>query len=152
MSVYNPAAKLYILMRTHSDYDESGPSSTLSRYEAEIVGVTDQEHVAKAFVLVGIYGHYWSHEVTTVSLNTLAEHTDVHLSINEWLDPASNPLCECGHRLMHHRRKNGTGSCKHNNAQHHDPEQRHKCKGFRLAEKQQLPAQDAKPSWWNDAK
>jgi hypothetical protein len=140
MSVYNPAAKLYILLRTHSDYDE---------YDVEIVGVTDQEHVAKAFVQIGIYSHYWSHEVTTVTLNTLAEHTDVHLTINEWLDPAMNPLCECGHRLMHHRRTNHKGSCKHNNAQHHDPAQRHKCKGFTLAKDQPLPALD-KTTWGLD--
>ena len=127
--------KLHILTRTHSDYDE---------YTVEVVGVTDQQHVADAFVQVGIFNDYWSNEVETVDLNTLAQHTDVHLSINEWLDPAANPLCECGHRLMHHRRKNGTGSCKHNVSY---PTERygkegHKCKGFRLAEKQTLPAED----------
>jgi hypothetical protein len=141
----NPAAMLYILSRSHSEAYE-GVTDT------EIVGITDQENVAKAFVQSGAFGAYWDNAVTTVRMNTLDEHTDVHLTINEWLDPAANPLCECGHRLMHHRRKNGTGSCKQNNSQHHDPTQRHKCKGFRLAEKQPPPAEDKIPyAWMNEA-
>jgi len=129
--------KLHILFRTHSDYDER---------DVEIVGITDQEHVAKAFVQIGIYSHYWSHEVTTVSLNVLAQHTDVHLNINDWLDPIFNPLCECGHRQMHHRRKNHTGSCKHNV----DYEPKHKCKGFKIAMEQKLPALDELKGWNED--
>jgi len=129
----NQMAKLHILMRTHSDYDE---------FNVEIVGVTDQQHVADAFVQIGIFNHYWSHEVQTLALNALAEHTDVHLSINTWLDPESNPMCECGHRLMHHRRrKNHTGSCKHNV----DYGTKHKCKNFRFALENPLPAADKVP-------
>jgi hypothetical protein len=135
VSVYNPAAKLFILMRTHSDYDI---------FDYEIVGVTDQDHVAQAFIQVGIFNDYWSNEVITVTLNTLQEHTDVHLTINEWLDPESNPLCQCGHRFMHHRRKNHSGSCKHNVAYPTEKYGKvgHKCKGFHRAERQPLPATD----------
>jgi hypothetical protein len=112
---------LHILLRTHSDYDQ---------YDVEIVGVTDETMVAHAWLQVGAFGDYWSHEVEIVTFNVLAqEYRD---RINEWLDPARNPLCECGCRLLHHRRANHKGSCKHNV----NYGTKHKCKGFTLAEKQ----------------
>jgi hypothetical protein len=122
--------KLYILVREHSNYDE---------HETDIVGVTAENHVAGAFLMVGMFGDYWTHDVYAVDLNALAEHTDVQVRINEWIDPATNPLCECGHRLMHHRRSNNAGSCKHNVAY---GDAKHKCKGFKLAADQTMPIMD----------
>jgi hypothetical protein len=113
---------LHILMRTHSDYDE---------YEVDVVGITDQPLVAHAFLQIG--GGYWSHEVEIVTLNVLQDYPDVQLAINEWLDPESNPLCECGHRFLRHRSTKHAGSCKHN-VNHGDI--KHKCKGFKLAKEQ----------------
>ena len=116
---------LYILIQTRSDYDD---------HETNVVGVTDDKRMAHAFLQCGSYSPYWSHEVDIVTLNVFS--ADNLGQIKDWLDPATNPMCECGHRLLHHRRTNHKGSCKHNMPQHHDPTQRHKCKGFRLAEKQ----------------
>jgi hypothetical protein len=125
--------KLYILVREHSDYDE---------HDTEIVGVTAENHIAGAFLMVGMFGDYWSHDVYTVDLNVLSESTDVQVRINEWIDPVTNPLCECGHRLMHHRRSNNTGSCKHNAAKNKQAPEGHKCKGFRLVAEQTMPVMD----------
>lgn len=119
--------KLYVLIRTHNEYDYE---------DVEIVGITDQVWVAWAFQQIGMYDGYWAHDVKIATLNTLADHTDVHLRINDYLDPATNPLCECGHRFLHHRNSKHTGSCKHNMPQHHIVEQHHKCKKFVLASKQ----------------
>src|SRR5271170_7787831 len=94
---------LSILMRTHTDYDE---------HEVQIVGVTDKTHIAHAFMQIGSFDHYWSHEVEIVTLGVMS--ADIIKEINEWLDPETNPLCECGHRLLHHRNAKHTGSCKHN--------------------------------------
>ena len=112
---------LYILIKAHSDYDE---------YDFEIVGVTDDVRVSHAWLQVGAFSDYWSHEVEIVTFNVMAQ--DVRDSINLWLDPARNPLCECGHRLLWHRRANHTGSCKCNV----NYGTKHKCKGFKLAKEQ----------------
>lgn len=114
---------LHILIRTSGEYDS---------YSTEVVGVTDDKAVSHAFLQIG--DAYYGHEVEIVTLNVLDGHLNER--IKNYLDPTKNPMCECGHRLHHHRRKNGMGSCKWNNAQHHDPAQRHKCKGFTLAAKQ----------------
>jgi hypothetical protein len=114
---------LHILIRTSGEYDS---------YSTEVVGVTDDKAVSHAFLNIG--DAYYGHEVEIVTLNVLDGHLNER--IKNYLDPAKNPMCECGHRLHHHRRKNGMGSCKWNNSQHHDPAQRHKCKGFTLAKEQ----------------
>lgn len=130
--------KLHILMRSHTDYDV---------HSFEIVGATDQEHVAKAFVNVGLLNQFWDHEVTTVTLNEyLNEYLNVQADIAMWLDPARNPICECGHRLMHHRRTTHTGGCKHNVAYG----EIHKCKGFTLAKEQPLPTLDKEVKGWHE--
>lgn len=111
---------LHILIRTHSDYDE---------YSFEIVGVTDDVRESYAWLQIG-GDHYWSHEVEIVTFNVMAQ--EHHDRIHEYLDPARNPLCECGHRLLHHRRTNHKGSCKLNV----NYGTKHKCKGFTLAKEQ----------------
>ncbi len=125
---------LHILTRTHSDYDE---------HNTEIVGVTDQWRTAHAFLQIGAFDDYWSHEVEIVTLNVMQDFPDVIKRIGEWLNPATNPLCECGHRLMHHRRKNHAGSCKHNKSYSAKIQEveggpildspPHKCKGFKAS-------------------
>lgn len=110
-------------MRTHSDYDE---------YDVEIVGVTERSELAHAFLQIGVFSHYWSHEVEIVTLNVLQDYSDVRLSIDEWLDPEANPLCECGHRFLHHRNAKHTGSCKHNVGYG----TKHKCRKFVIAKEQ----------------
>ena len=116
---------LTILLRTSGEYDD---------FSTDVVGVTDDSAVSHAYLQLGMFDPNYGHEVEVVTLNVMDGKLDER--IREWLDPKRNPMCECGHRLLHHRRGNHTGSCKHNMPQHHDVSQRHGCKGFKLAKKQ----------------
>lgn len=126
---------LHIMIRMHSDYDE---------HTSEVVGVTSRSAVAHAFLQAGMFDRYWSHEVGIVTLDVLEDHPDVTKALREWLDPAANPLCECGHRFLHHRRKDHAGSCKHNTCRGYEGEP-HKCGGFKAAKEQPAPAKESAP-------
>ena len=108
---------VHVLTVAYGEYDD---------YHRDIVGITTDSQVAFAFMEIGMFKNV-SHEVDIVTVGVL----DKNLldEIERFLDPARNPKCECGHTLLHHR-KQGKGSCKHNNSW---SENRHQCKEFRLA-------------------
>jgi hypothetical protein len=116
---------VYILITTFGAYED---------FTTEVVGVTDDKATSHAFLQMGVFQDT-SHEVEIATLNVL--DGKLRERIDQWLDPAQNPLCTCGHRLLHHRLRGknvGLGSCKHNLAsRRHDT---HKCKGFTLAKEQ----------------
>lgn len=125
---------LHILTRAHGEYDA---------YEREIVGVTVDKSVSHAFLEIGKFDGYYVHEVEIVTLNVL--DGKLREQINDWLDPKKNPMCECGHRLLHHRRKNNSGTCKYNHSYPTDLHPKgHRCKGFTLAAEQPLPISEVK--------
>jgi hypothetical protein len=110
---------LYILTASGGEYDAAWSS---------VQGVTEHRAVAEAFMNINQFGGV-EHEIEIVTQEVM----DGKLidRIHEWLNPAKNPMCKCGHRLLHHRLSKGTrsGSCKHND--HHGPKAaRHRCMGF----------------------
>ena len=121
---------LYILTATGGAYDD---------FWSSVQGVTENQVIANAFMAINQFGGV-GHEIEIVTQEVM----DGKLidRIQEWLNPAKNPLCTCGHFFLHHRGKEG-GSCKHN--QHHGPKvARHRCMGFVAAKEQ--PEKQFNPS------
>lgn len=112
-------ATVHVLTITTGEYEDTTPT---------IVGIVSDKRTADAFAQAGFF-HY-SHDIEVLTLNNVDAHW--RKMIDAWLDPAQNPLCECGHRLLHHR-SGKKRSCKHNSEYQHN---RHKCKEFRLAKSQ----------------
>lgn len=101
-------------------------SGEYDAYQKDVVGAVTDEQKANAWLeqnrcndpfMPGV-----SYTVDMVTLNVLDK---AHLEkINRWLDPKTNPMCECGHRLLHHTKG---GRCRHNQTW----KPKHKCKKFR---------------------
>jgi hypothetical protein len=114
---------LTILLRSSGEYED---------YQTEVVGVTDNKELANAFLQVGAFDPNFTHEIEIVTLNVMQDFPHIMDKIAMWRDPILNPMCECGHRMMHHRSRHGQsgrGSCKHN----HTYEPKHQCKVFTFA-------------------
>jgi hypothetical protein len=123
---------LFILLEENEDW-------------SHVVGVTDSKEWAHAFTVMDQFRSSLDNKsLEVMTLNVL--DGKLLARIEEWLDPARNPLCTCGHRKLHHRARRsrrynypakvGEGSCKHNR-RHGGKEFIHACKGFTMAEKQQ---------------
>jgi len=116
---------VYILVASGGEYDGAWES---------IQGVVDDKLVANAYMEINHFGGV-DHSLEVVTLNVL----DGKLidRIQEWMNSKRNPLCTCGHRLLHHRNRGDgikhSGSCRHNMRQKMG---RHACKGFELAPEQ----------------
>lgn len=111
-------------------------------YTSTIVGVTDSKADAHAFTEIERFvPGYMSKEIEVVTLNVL--DAKLREKLDEYLDPVRNPLCECGHRFLHHGKSGNrkmdkhTGKCRHNISYggKKSPSY-HQCKGFVLAEEQ----------------
>jgi hypothetical protein len=114
-------ATIYILTTTSGEYDDT---------RTDVVGVTTDRKKAEAWVQLGLFDPNITYEMEVATLNLM---DDRYLKqIVKWLDPKENPLCECGHRLLHHR-GGKLRSCKYNSKHEQN---KHECKRFRLAENQ----------------
>lgn len=125
---------VFVLIEEHNEQDN---------YSSTIHGVTDRKDWAHAWGAIDRFSREpFEDKVLEVStLNVL--DAKLLARIEEYLDPKRNPLCECGHRKLHHRNmvKRGPnthqGSCKHNIAYGGKKSPRyHQCKGFKLAAEQ----------------
>jgi hypothetical protein len=110
---------VHALYEAEGEYDE---------YREVLVGIVTDPKVAHNFLQAGLFDSNRISEIVT--LNVLDNHYSEQ--IQQFGDPLTNPLCECGHYLMHHRRK-GQGSCRHNTHKIYEGP-KHKCKIFKLAE------------------
>lgn len=109
--------KLFVLIEASGDYDA---------YTQKIVGIVTDLKLAQAWRETGVFDGDAEHDVEITNLNILSlYHREL---LEQWLDPKANPMCECGHRLLHHRRGKRT-SCKHNSKYAHN---KHACSAFRL--------------------
>lgn len=112
-------AEIYILTRSSGEYED---------HTVEVVGVTTRKEEADAWVNAGTFSNQYGHDFETRKLNELDSHPLA--AIRMWQNPQTNPMCKCGHRLMHHR-SGVKKACKHNSEYAHN---KHKCPGFRLQE------------------
>ena len=108
---------VYVLSIGEGEYDE---------YNEEIKGITTNSRRAHAWGQLGV-NKSESYIMEAITLNVMDKHF-VEM-IDTWMDPQRNPMCVCGHPLLHHRSK-GKGSCFFNSPY---AANRHKCKGFQLA-------------------
>jgi hypothetical protein len=118
---HEPPVEIYILTSASGEYED---------YHVTIVGATTFKDEADAWVVAGQFDKGVTHDYEIQTLNKLDDH--VASWIKQWKDPKINPLCECGHYLLHHR-GGKKRSCKHNSKYQHN---RHECKEFRLANPQ----------------
>jgi hypothetical protein len=135
-------------------------------YSSQVVGVTDNKAWAHAFSTMDQFAPYpEDRSLEVVTLNVL--DGKLLARIEEWLDPARNPLCTCGHRKLHHRSKGKpqnesqhahVGRCKHNRGDSGKKSPHyHMCKGFVMAKEQPRISFDRKgessltPGEWRES-
>lgn len=104
--------KYYVLVVGDGEYGD---------YTEDVVGIITDAKFATAFQQCIEGGKFEEFE-----LNQIPDH--YFKAIESFLDPKTNPMCECGHSLFYHN-KGRYKSCKHNSKYDHN---KHCCKQFTL--------------------
>lgn len=114
-------AKLWILQIASGEYDS---------YHVDNISIVTDESLANTWLKLGHLDGQTGNDfqVELINLNVMNAHW--RDKIDQFCNPARNPLCECGHSLMEHNRR-GYKRCHHNRPQTHPDA--HFCNGFRLA-------------------
>lgn len=114
-------ATVHVLTLSYGEYEDT---------QTDIIGITSDPAIAEAWIQSGMFDPNGFHEVEVITLNAIDR--SYMNQIANWMNKQKNPLCECGHRLLHHR-GGKKRSCKHNSKYQHN---KHECKEFRLAKTQ----------------